>query len=132
MPNPNSNIPTPNPTPPLRRQQRHLRSVLQQLNEWFDPPKLLLTLTKQSGFIRRKARKLSPLLFVQATVLLISQSAVSFRHWAALVGVLGDLCLSKQALWKRSASGPSPSSNACWLWCLPDVCNFLPPHVRRP
>jgi hypothetical protein len=33
--------------------------------------------------------------------LLVSQSAVSLRRWAALVGVLGQLCLSKQALWER-------------------------------
>jgi hypothetical protein len=74
--------------------------VLQQLTEWFDP-QLLLTLAKQTGFARRTARKLTPLLFVQATILLVSQSAVSFRRWAALVGVLGDVCLSKQALWER-------------------------------
>jgi hypothetical protein len=74
--------------------------VLQQLTEWFDP-QLLLTLAKQTGFARRTARKLTPLLFVQATVLLVSQSAVSFCRWAALVGVLGDRRLSKQALWER-------------------------------
>lgn len=74
--------------------------MLQQLTEWFDP-QLLLTLAKQCGFVRRKARKLTPLLFVQATILLVSQSAVSLRRWAALAGVLGDLCLSKQALWER-------------------------------
>jgi hypothetical protein len=34
-------------------------------------------------------------------VLLVSQSVVSFRRWAVLVGVLGQLCLSKQALWER-------------------------------
>jgi len=74
--------------------------VLQQLTEWLDS-QLLLTLAKQTGFARRTARKLTPLLFVQATLLLVSQSAVSFRRWAALVGVLGDRCLSKQALWER-------------------------------
>jgi len=74
--------------------------VLQQLTAWFDP-KILLTLAKQTGFVRRKARKLTPLLFVQATVLLVSQSAVSLRRWAALIGMLGEGCLSKQALWER-------------------------------
>jgi hypothetical protein len=33
--------------------------------------------------------------------LLVSQSTVSLRRWAALAGVLGELCLSKQALWER-------------------------------
>lgn len=74
--------------------------MLRQLTEWLDP-QLLLTLAQQCGFARRAARKLTPLLFVQATVLLVSQSTVSLRRWAALAGVLGDLCLSKQALWER-------------------------------
>jgi len=74
--------------------------LLRQLTEWLDP-QLLLTLAQQCGFARRAARKLTPLLFVQATVLLVSQSTVSLRRWAALAGVLGDLCLSKQALWER-------------------------------
>lgn len=77
-----------------------LRSVLASLTEWFDP-QLLLTLAQQCGFTRRTSRKLTPLLFVQATVLLVSQSTVSLRRWAALIGVLGDVCLAKQSLWER-------------------------------
>lgn len=75
-------------------------ATLAALTNWLDPQQLL-TLAKECGFTRRKARKLTPLLFVQATVLLLSQSAVSFRRWVVLVGVLGQLCLSKQALWER-------------------------------
>ena len=56
---------------------------------------------KQAGFSQRQAKKLTPRLFVQATVMLISQRAVSVRTWAILVGVLGGLTLSKQALWER-------------------------------
>jgi Transposase DDE domain len=77
-----------------------LHACLRQLTQWLDP-QLLLTLAQESGFARRTARKLTPLLLVQATVLLVSQSTVSLRRWAALVGVLGQLCLSKQALWER-------------------------------
>lgn len=55
----------------------------------------------ETGFLRRRARKLTPLLFVQATVLLVSQTTVSLRRWAVLVGLLGQLALSKQALWER-------------------------------
>lgn len=77
-----------------------LHACLRQLTQWLDP-QLLLTLAQESGFARRTARKLTPLLFVQATLLLVSQSTVSLRRWAALVGVLGQVCLSKQALWER-------------------------------
>jgi hypothetical protein len=61
----------------------------------------LIPLAIELGFRQRKAKKLTPLLFVQATVLLVSQSAVSLRRWAILTGVLGGLTLSKQALWGR-------------------------------
>lgn len=58
-------------------------------------------MAQQSGFSRRTARKLTPLAFVQASVLLVSQSAVSLRRWAVLAGLVGQMCLSKQALWER-------------------------------
>jgi hypothetical protein len=73
---------------------------LRQLTEWLDP-QLLLSLAQQSGFVRRRPRKLTPLLLVQSAVLLVSQSTVCLRHWAVLVGLLGQSCLSKQALWER-------------------------------
>ena len=65
----------------------------------------LLQLARQSGFSQRTAQKLTPLLLVQTTVLLVSPSAVSLRRWAILAGVLASLTLSKQALWERV--GPS-------------------------
>ena len=58
-------------------------------------------MARRTGFCRRLPKKLSPLLFVQATVLLLSSGAVSLRRWAILVGLLGELTLSKQALWER-------------------------------
>jgi hypothetical protein len=56
---------------------------------------------KASGFIKRQSRKLTGVLFVQAAILLVAQGAVSLRRWAVLIGVLGNLTLSKQALWER-------------------------------
>ena len=38
---------------------------------------------------------------MQASVLLVTQSTLCLRHWAVLAGVLGQLRLSKQALWER-------------------------------
>jgi len=74
--------------------------VLARLTDWLEPYGLL-RLAQETGFARRTARKLTPQLLVQATVLLVSQRVVSFRRWAVLVGMLGQLCLSKQALWER-------------------------------
>jgi hypothetical protein len=68
-------------------------------------PQRLLTLARECGFVRRTPRKLTPLLFAQAAVLLVSQSAVSLRRWAVLAGLLGQRCLSKQALWERITPG---------------------------
>ena len=58
-------------------------------------------LAAQAGFTQRTPRKLSARLFLEATVLLVTQSAVSLRRWAVLAGVLGQLTLSKQSLWER-------------------------------
>lgn len=73
---------------------------MRALTSWLDPDRLL-ALARQTGFLLRQPRKLTPRLLVLATVLLVSQSAVSLRRWAVLVGVLGELSLSKQALWER-------------------------------
>lgn len=51
--------------------------------------------------MKRKAKKITPLLFVQAAILLIDQSVVSLSRWAILLGVLGNRCVSKQSIWER-------------------------------
>lgn len=61
----------------------------------------LETLARQTGFLLRTPKKLPPLLFLQSTVLLLGQGTVSLRRWAILVGLLGQLTFSKQALWER-------------------------------
>jgi len=45
------------------------------------------------------------LLFLQAAVLLVSQSSVSLSRWAALLGVLGHTRLARQSLWERINPG---------------------------
>ena len=67
---------------------------------WFDEAQLEAA-ARQSGFVRRKPKKITPLMFVQAAVLLVSQSRVSLSRWAALLGVLGHTRLAKQSLWER-------------------------------
>jgi hypothetical protein len=88
-------LPAPADTPPAA-----LTTVLGSLTTWFEPH-ALDALARQTGFSRRTPRKLTPLIFVQAAVLLVTQSAVSLRRWAVLAGLLGQGCLSKQALWER-------------------------------
>lgn len=56
---------------------------------------------RQSRFLKRKPRKITPLLFVQAAVLLVSQRAVTLSRWATLLGVLGYTSVAKQSLWAR-------------------------------
>ncbi len=64
-------------------------------------PLPLQALARASGFCRRKPKKLSPEIFVQAACLLVTLSASSYRCWAGLIGLLGGCTLSKQALWER-------------------------------
>ena len=58
-------------------------------------------LARAAGFVRRKPKKLTPALFVQAACLLVTLGAVSYRRWAALIGLLGQCTLTKQALFER-------------------------------
>jgi hypothetical protein len=60
---------------------------------------------RQTGFVHRLAKKIQPLLFVQAGILLVSQGRVSLQRWAALLGTLSNLVISKQALWERLTLG---------------------------
>lgn len=56
---------------------------------------------RECGFLRRKAKKITPSLLVQAAILLVSQSAVSLSRWAVLLGILGQQLVSKQSVWGR-------------------------------
>src|SRR5882724_1696420 len=58
-------------------------------------------LARASGFVRRTPKKLTAILFVQAACLLVTLGSVSYRRWAALIGLLGQCALSKQALFER-------------------------------
>ena len=61
----------------------------------------LAQLACASGFRRRKPKKLTPRLFVQAACLLVTLGSVSYRRWAGLIGLLGRCTLTKQSLFKR-------------------------------
>ena len=61
----------------------------------------LLRLARQTRWCRRLPKKLTPLLFLQSTVLLLTRSSASLVAWASLAGLFGNLSLSKQALWER-------------------------------
>lgn len=87
-------------------------------------------LARQAGFCRRRAKKLSPLLFLQASVLLLSQGAVSLRRWAILVGLLGELTLSKQALWERLTVRAAAFLQAVLAACIGRVAQ--PPDRPLP
>lgn len=71
---------------------------------WWDPTQLD-AVARQSGFVRRTPKKITPLIFVQAAVVLVSQSRMSLSRWATLLGVLGHTCLAKQSLWERINPG---------------------------
>src|SRR6267154_2226921 len=61
----------------------------------------LEALGRASGFRVRRAKKITPVLFVQAACLVVTLGLVSYRRWAALLGLLGQCTLSKQALFER-------------------------------
>ncbi|HWH68312.1 MAG TPA: IS4 family transposase [Candidatus Sulfotelmatobacter sp.] len=58
-------------------------------------------LARQTGFRRRKPKKLWPLTFLQSCCLLLVEKKVSFRRWAMLIGVLTNKTYAKQSLFER-------------------------------
>lgn len=81
-----------------------VQRCVERLSGWFEEIELEEP-ARQSGFVQRKPKKITPLLFLQAAIVLVSQSAVSLSRWAALLGVLGDMRLAKQSLWERINQG---------------------------
>jgi hypothetical protein len=58
-------------------------------------------LARQSGFRRRKPKKLKPWTFILSCCLLLAQAPVSLRDWAIVIGVLTNQTYAKQSLFER-------------------------------
>jgi len=82
---------------PAAAQTQNLAAALQQHLDKLPTDQL----ARSSGFRRRKPKKLTPSLFLQAACLLVTLPAASYRRWAGLIGLLGQCTLSKQALFER-------------------------------
>lgn len=62
----------------------------------------LKKLSKQSGFCRRKPKKITPKQMLEGFFLMVSDSGSnSFKNWAMKIGMLSGEMISKQGLWKR-------------------------------
>jgi hypothetical protein len=70
-----------------------LESALEPLN--------IDRLARQTGFERRKPKKLTPLTFIHSCCLLLVNKKVSFRNWAILIGSLVNNTYAKQSLFER-------------------------------
>lgn len=84
-----------------KRKYKYLR-----INEKIIDKKLsempLKKLSKQSGFCRRKPKKIIPKQMLEGFFLMVSDSGSnSFKNWAMKIGMLSGEMLSKQGLWKR-------------------------------
>jgi hypothetical protein len=64
-------------------------------------PVRLEKFARNVGWLKRKARKLSPKKFVSGILLAVSQGEASFRLLASSIGLHSDHTISKQALWER-------------------------------
>lgn len=63
-------------------------------------------IAKESGFCKRKARKITPKEFLIGFILMIfSNDKNSYRNWAIKIGQIKKTTLSKQSLWKRMHEG---------------------------
>ena len=77
---------------------------LGRLKSWLTPT-LIEARARETGFMKRKPKEITPLLFVQSAILLVTQSAVSLCRWAVLLGLLGNCTVAKQSLWERLTQG---------------------------
>lgn len=80
------------PIPPLDL-GAHLHACLRKIP--------LLALARQTQWMERVAKKITPLTFITASVLLITQPQVSLSVFAVLLGLLARTTVSKQALAER-------------------------------
>ena len=63
-------------------------------------------LSKNSGFCKRKSRKIKPKDFLLGFfIMAFSNENNSYRNWATKIGQLSNQTISKQALWKRMHEG---------------------------
>ena len=65
------------------------------------PTRLINRLARQTGFQQRQAKKLSPTNFLLSATLLITQSTLSLRTWAVLIGWIIQGTFTKQSLHER-------------------------------
>jgi hypothetical protein len=64
-------------------------------------PVQLEKLARKVGWMKRKARKLTPIRFIRGILLAASQGESSLRLLASSIGLHFDQTVSKQALWER-------------------------------
>jgi hypothetical protein len=81
-----------------------MNACLGRLKSWLAPEPLQAR-ARETGFMKRKPKEITPLLFVQSAILLVTQSVVSLRRWAILLGLLGHCSVAKQSLWERLTQG---------------------------
>lgn len=88
-------------------------------------------IARQSGFRRRKPKKLSPLTFIRSCCLLLSNKKVSLRRWAILIGTLINQTYAKQSLFERMSHSAATFMQSVVLALVGrlslDVQRALPP-----
>jgi len=77
-----------------------LKACVDRLQRWLAPESLEAR-ARETGFMQRKPKRITPLLFVQSAILLVGESVVSLSRWAVLLGLLGSCSIAKQSLWER-------------------------------
>jgi len=89
----------PTERPPARLADE-LNACVDRLKRWLAAEPLEAR-ARETGFLKRKPKRITPLLFVQSAILLVGESVVSLRRWAVLLGLMGNCSVAKQSLWER-------------------------------
>lgn len=78
--------------------------VKKKLNEFFDKTSMS-RLAKTSGFLKRKAKKITAFNFVAAFLICCSKGQNTYSEWARQITLLSGISLTRQALWERVHEG---------------------------
>ena len=58
-------------------------------------------LARQTGLVKRKPRKIRPLAYLQAGLLIVTEHTISLAAWAILLGLVTQQTISKQAVFEQ-------------------------------
>src|SRR4051794_1949858 len=92
--------------------------ILNNLATFFNK-RLMTRLAKQSGFVKRSPKKITPFGFIACFLqACLSRGVLTYSSWAASIGNLTGKCPSRQALWERMGKQAADFAKEAFSHCF--------------